>query len=104
MQVSLYCPSWTLLLIVGDPTRPPQSPPFLTEACFQVRGIPKEDDLQFSEAYDNDLMEGLDQATRDTILDIGRRFPRLASWEMFAMTDIAISMFQGKIHTETPFI
>jgi hypothetical protein len=49
-------------------------------------------------------MEGLDQGTKDMVLDIGRRFPRLASWEMFAMTDVAISMFQNKVYTETAFI
>ena len=100
-----YCASWASLLILYDPTtRRPHNPPFLTEASLQVRGSLKKGNLEFNETYDKDLMEGLDQATKDRVLDIGRRFPRLASWEMFAVTDVAISMFQNGVHTETAFI
>ncbi|KIM42902.1 hypothetical protein M413DRAFT_26871 [Hebeloma cylindrosporum] len=55
------CPSWASLLMLHDPmTRRHESPPFLTEASLQVRGYPEDGDLNFSEEYDKDLMEGLD--------------------------------------------
>ncbi|KIM42889.1 hypothetical protein M413DRAFT_444516, partial [Hebeloma cylindrosporum] len=48
--------------------------------------------------------EGLDQATEDRVLDIGRRYPSLAIWEMFAMTDVANSLFRNKLQTDSAFI
>ncbi|KAF8885248.1 hypothetical protein CPB84DRAFT_1850447 [Gymnopilus junonius] len=41
-----------------------------------------------------ELMDGLDETSEKKIQDLLRKYPRLATWHMFAMTDTAIWMFQ----------
>ncbi|KDR66158.1 hypothetical protein GALMADRAFT_283987 [Galerina marginata CBS 339.88] len=50
--------------------------------------------LDGSLSLHDDLQNCLPDATKTKILDLSRKFPRLATWHMFAMTDAAMSMFQ----------
>ncbi|PPQ97039.1 hypothetical protein CVT26_001297 [Gymnopilus dilepis] len=40
------------------------------------------------------IFDQVDQSTRDKISNLEQKFPRLATWDMFAMTETATKMFQ----------
>jgi hypothetical protein len=69
-----------------------ESNAFLTDAWLRVRGKPEEGNLIFRKNVDTELELSLDQPTTEKIIDIGRRCPRLANWEMFAITDVAVAL------------
>ena len=41
------------------------------------------------------LYDSLDQSTKEKLKELERKFPRLAIWDMFAMTDTAMEMFKS---------
>jgi len=52
---------------------------------------------------DTELGLSLNQPTTEKIIDIGRRYPRLGAWEMFAMTDASIALFQKRLDSTSDF-
>ena len=51
----------------------------------------------------DDFFDNIDQSTKARILDFSQRYPRLATWDMFAMTETATAMFQAVTDTR-PFV
>jgi len=97
------CRSWASLFSMNE-ARGYESNAFLTDAWLRVRGKPEEGNLSFRKNVDAELELSLDQPTTEKIIDIGRRYPRLATWEMFAMTDVAISLFQKRLDSTSDFV
>ncbi|KDR71713.1 hypothetical protein GALMADRAFT_253434 [Galerina marginata CBS 339.88] len=63
---------------------------FMTESWLEM----KVDSAIECLHLDEDLKNSLSDATKDKMLDLWKKFPRLATWHMFAMTDPALAMLQ----------
>ncbi|KIM42823.1 hypothetical protein M413DRAFT_26808 [Hebeloma cylindrosporum] len=96
------CQSWSTLLSIRKTTNDGK-PRFLGESWLKVRDKILEEDLQFSDDSETEFLDGVGQGTTDKVRDIGRRYPRFATWEMFAMTDVGISLVKNATPTTTDF-
>ncbi|KIM34820.1 hypothetical protein M413DRAFT_391409 [Hebeloma cylindrosporum] len=98
------CRSWASLFYMEE-TLNYESNAFLTEAWLRIRGNPAAGSLRFHQdiAPEVELQGCLDQATTEKIIDIGRRHPQLATWEMFAMTEVAIALCQKRLASTSDF-
>ncbi|KIM42836.1 hypothetical protein M413DRAFT_444485, partial [Hebeloma cylindrosporum] len=96
------CRRWASLVAIAKTTADGKQH-FMAEAWLGVREDILEEEFQFSRSSEKEFLEGLDQHTVDKIRDIGRRYPRFATWEMFAMTDVGISLVKNAIPTTTDF-
>jgi hypothetical protein len=79
-----------------------RKPCFLAEAWLTMR-----EDIQreeFSKNSEKEFLEELDQRTMDKVRDIARRYPRLATWELFARTDVGISLLKNVATQTTDFV
>jgi len=98
------CQSWSSLITIAKTTNDGK-PRFLAEAWLTVREDIQQEDFKFSRSFrEEEFLEGLDQRTMDKVRDMGRRYPRFATWEMFAMTDVGISLLKNAITPTTDFV
>jgi len=84
-QILLHpnCRTWASLFYM-DEARGYESNAFLTDAWLRIRGKPQEGDLMLRKnVTKTELQLSLDHPTTEKIIDIGHRYPRLATWEMF---------------------
>jgi hypothetical protein len=81
-----------------------RKPCFLAEAWLSVREDIQQEDFQFSKSSDKEFLEEIDQRTMDKVRDIARRYPRFATWEMFAMMDVGISLLKNATAQTTDFV
>ncbi|KIM42908.1 hypothetical protein M413DRAFT_125547 [Hebeloma cylindrosporum] len=78
--------------------------PYLTEAWLQFRSDTYDGDWFISDEYGQNLELDINQSIRDRVLDIHRRYPRLATFNFFAMTDIATGLLRNQINSGATFI
>ncbi|KIM42885.1 hypothetical protein M413DRAFT_125221 [Hebeloma cylindrosporum] len=96
-----HCGSWSSLFAMIHKTHTP----FLTEAWLESRGTTDMGDLWFGNTEcEEKLKLSINQSTHDKLLDIRRKHPRLAIWNFFAMTDIAIGLLRNHVNSEAGFI
>ncbi|KIM42894.1 hypothetical protein M413DRAFT_125311 [Hebeloma cylindrosporum] len=94
------CASWSSLFTMSYRTHTP----YLTEAWLQFRSDTYDGDWFISDEYGQNLELDINQSIRDRVLDIHRRYPRLATFNFFAMTDIATGLLRNQINSGATFL
>ena len=93
-----HCTSWSSLFSMNYKGQTP----FLTEGWLQFSRNTATGDLFSNE--EEKLKLGISQSTHDKLVNVARRYPRLATWNFFAMTDIAIGLLRNQVNSEVNFI
>ena len=93
-----HCTSWSSLFSMNCKGQTP----FLTEGWLQFSCNTSTGDLFSNEEEKPKL--GISQSTHDKLVNVARRYPRLATWNFFAMTDIAIGLLRNQVNSEANFI
>ncbi|KIM42909.1 hypothetical protein M413DRAFT_26874 [Hebeloma cylindrosporum] len=91
-----HCTSWSSLFSMDYKSQTA----FLTEGWLQFNR-----NVETGDVFVNDEVKlGITQSLHDKLVDINRRHPHLATWNFFAMTDIAIGLLRNQVNAEADFI